>query len=172
MKKGLKALVVVLVSLIVAGLIATTVSTVDVASKEAAVEETVEAVEAVEAEEAEIKAKLADGYEADEVEAAVEIVDLSSLYRFLYGMSVDYAVSEGIKDGDIVYCINHAGNSNFCRVVYDTEDNIVDFVTIEELKADINTAKFDIVQISIAIITIAFIISFVLLSIIDDKFKK
>lgn len=172
MKKGLKALVVVLVSLIVAGLIATTVSTVDVASKEAVVVETVEAVAAVEAEEAEIKAELADGYEADEVEAAVEIVDLSSLYRFLYGMSVDYAVSEGIEDGSIVYCINHAGNSDFCRVVYDTEDNIVDFVTIEELKADVNTAKCDIVQISIAIITIAFLISFVLSSIIDDKFKK
>lgn len=172
MLNKIKMMVVVLVSLIVVGLISATVNTVDVASKEAVVAETVEAVAAVEAEEAEIKAKLADGYEAEEIEATIEIVDLSSLYRFLYGMSVDYAVSEGIEDGSIVYCINHAGNSDFCRVVYDTENNTVEFVTIEELKADINTAKFDIVQISIAIITIAFLISFVLLSIIDDKFKK
>ena len=170
--KKLKALVVVLVSLIVAGLIATTVSTVDVASKEAVAAETVEAVAAVEAEEAYIKERLEAGYEAEEIEATIEIVDLSSLYRFLYGMSVDYAISEGIKDGDIVYCINHAGNSDFCRVVYDTENNIVKFDTIEELKADINTAKFDIVQISIGIIAVAFLISFILLSIIDDKFKK
>lgn len=172
MLNKIKMMVVVLVSLIVVGLISATVNTVDVASKEAEIARVEAKIAAVESEEAEIKTELADGYEAEEIKASVKIVDLSSLYRFLYGMSIDYAVSEGIEDGSIVYCINHAGNSDFCRVVYDTEDNVVEFDTIEELKADVNTAKCDIVQISIAIITIAFLVSFILLSIIDDKFKK
>lgn len=172
MLNKIKMMVVVLVCMVVVGSIASTVAAVDIASKEAAVAEVKAEIAKVDEEEAEIVEKLEAGYESDDIEASVKIVDLSSLYAFLYGMSVDYAVSEGIKDGDIVYCINHAGNSDFCRVVYDTEDNIVDFVTIEELKADINTAKFDIVQISIGIIAVAFLISFVLLSIIDDKFKK
>lgn len=169
MLNKIKTLVVVLVCMIVCGLVSTVVKTVDVASKEAVVAETVAAVEAVEAEEAYIVERLEAGYEADDIIAEVPVIDLSSMYMFLYGMSIDYAASEGIKDGSIVYCINHTGNGSYCVVRYNSENNMVEFKTIEDLEEELSSDKFLVIQLSIFIIFMGALSIATIFFIIDSK---
>lgn len=172
MLNKIKTLVVVLVCMIVCGSIAAVVETVDVASKEAVVAEVKAEIAAVDEEEAYIVERLAVGYEADDIVASVKIVDLSSLYRFLYGMSIDYAVSEGIEDGSIVYCINHAGNSDYCMARYNTENNLVDFLTVEDLEEEVSSDKFLIIQLAIFTISMGIMAIMVLFTIIDNKAEE
>lgn len=169
MLNKIKTLVVVLVCMIVCGSIAAVVETIDVASKEAVVAETVEAVAAVDEEEAYIVERLEAGYEADDIIAEVPVIDLSSMYMMLYGMSVDYAISEGIKDGSIVYCINHTGNGSYCVVRYNSENNMVEFKTIEDLEEELSSDKFLVIQLSIFIIFMGALSIATIFFIIDSK---
>ena len=169
MLNKIKTLVVVLVCMIVCGLVSTVVKTVGLDSKEAEIVEVKSEIAAVEAEEEAIVERLEAGCEAEEIEAVVKVIDMSSYYRFVYGMSIDYAASEGIKDGSIVYCINHTGNGSYCVVRYNSENNMVEFKTIEDLEEELSSDKFLVIQLSIFIIFMGALSIATIFFIIDSK---